>query len=65
MSTNPYNLTDADCVMAIHKLDNNLSYNLSDWEANFVGENLQRNRFSERQKEVIAKLIDEYHVKYK
>lgn len=61
---NPYNLTDAECVMAVHELDNP-KYELSDWEAEFVNSNLQRNRFSERQKEVLADLITKHRVKHK
>lgn len=60
-STNPYNLSDADCVMAIKELDNP-KHDLTDWEAEFVESNLRRNTFSERQKEVIAKLIDKHHI---
>jgi hypothetical protein len=62
---NPYDLSDADCVLALHAIDENLEINLTDWEADFVGNNLQRNRFSEKQKEVIAKIIDKHRVKYK
>lgn len=65
MSTNPYNLTDADCVIIVKKLDNDPKVDLRDWEADFVGQNLMRNRFSEKQKEVLAKLVDKHHVRFK
>lgn len=63
--TNPYDLTDADCVLALHKIDSSLNIELDDWECNFVESNLSRNRFSEKQREIIAKLIDNHHVHYK
>ncbi len=58
---NPYNLTAADCVKIISILDDP-SYELTEWEVGFVGSNLSRNQFSDKQKEIIAKLKEKYNV---
>lgn len=36
--------------------------NLSEWEYEFVTSNLRRSEFSDRQKEVIARLMEKYDI---
>jgi len=34
--------------------------NVTDWEANFIESNLQRDHFSAKQREIVMKMIEKY-----
>lgn len=55
------NLTDEDCQDVIQELDN-LDQELKDWDMKFVESNLDRERFSDRQKKEIERMIEEYGI---
>ena len=51
---------DERCIQVMEALLN--EPHLSAWEHDFVSSNLDRTEFSDRQKEVIQRLIEEYEV---
>ena len=52
--------TNEECERVIKELDGDPG--LSEWESQFVGSNVGRKQFSDRQREIIASLLEKFEV---
>lgn len=52
--------TDEDIRGFLEDLDNDKTANLSDWETQFLENNLDRAHFTDRQRKVVQSLVDKY-----
>ena len=52
--------TDEDCIRVLKELRDDPG--LSEWQDEFVNSNIGRLRFSDRQKEIIAELMEKFEL---
>lgn len=56
-------LTDQDCHQLLEQMDEKTDLSLTDWELSFLENNIDRKVFSEKQKNVIRRLMLKYDLK--
>lgn len=60
MSTSIAKWSNDDIRQYLNDLDNDTSTELSDFDARFVESNLERNHFSDKQREHVQRMVERY-----